>query len=109
MQEGGRISVHATHRVSGGNRRSVEGIALSIPWIGRPLIPQSRRPAQEGLALDGSRRKVATHEFHPSMKTRSLLLVFLCCWSWALLAADRPNIIWIVGEDLGPELGCYGD
>ena len=24
-------------------------------------------------------------------------------------AADRPNIIWIVGEDLGPELGCYGD
>lgn len=25
------------------------------------------------------------------------------------LAAERPNIIWIVGEDLGPELGCYGD
>lgn len=24
-------------------------------------------------------------------------------------AATRPNIIWIVGEDLGPELGCYGD
>jgi uncharacterized sulfatase len=24
-------------------------------------------------------------------------------------AADRPNIIWIVGEDLGPELRCYGD
>jgi uncharacterized sulfatase len=21
----------------------------------------------------------------------------------------RPNIIWIVGEDMGPELGCYGD
>lgn len=21
----------------------------------------------------------------------------------------RPNIVWIVGEDLGPELGCYGD
>jgi N-sulfoglucosamine sulfohydrolase len=24
-------------------------------------------------------------------------------------AADRPNIIWVVGEDLGPEAGCYGD
>jgi N-sulfoglucosamine sulfohydrolase len=24
-------------------------------------------------------------------------------------AAARPNIVWIVGEDLGPELGCYGD
>jgi len=23
--------------------------------------------------------------------------------------AKRPNIVWIVGEDLGPELGCYGD
>lgn len=24
-------------------------------------------------------------------------------------AADRPNIIWIVAEDMGPEVGCYGD
>jgi N-sulfoglucosamine sulfohydrolase len=23
--------------------------------------------------------------------------------------AARPNIVWIVGEDMGPELGCYGD
>jgi uncharacterized sulfatase len=25
------------------------------------------------------------------------------------LAAERPNIIWVVGEDMGPEIGCYGD
>jgi len=24
-------------------------------------------------------------------------------------AAEPPNIIWLVGEDMGPELGCYGD
>jgi uncharacterized sulfatase len=24
-------------------------------------------------------------------------------------ADDRPNVVWIVGEDMGPELGCYGD
>src|SRR5688572_19522617 len=24
-------------------------------------------------------------------------------------AADRPNILWILGDDLGPQLGCYGD
>ena len=38
------------------------------------------------------------------------LLFFLC--ASALAAAEnpaRPNIVWIVGEDLGPELGCYGD
>lgn len=23
-------------------------------------------------------------------------------------AADRPNVLWIIGEDLGPQLGCYG-
>ena len=21
---------------------------------------------------------------------------------------DRPNILWILGDDLGPQLGCYG-
>jgi N-sulfoglucosamine sulfohydrolase len=24
-------------------------------------------------------------------------------------AQSRPNIVWIFGEDMGPELGCYGD
>lgn len=26
-----------------------------------------------------------------------------------ILAADRPNILWITSEDNGPHLGCYGD
>jgi len=26
-----------------------------------------------------------------------------------LKAADRPNILWILGDDLGPQLGCYGE
>jgi N-sulfoglucosamine sulfohydrolase len=29
--------------------------------------------------------------------------------TWQLKGAERPNIIWIVGEDLGPQLRCYGD
>jgi N-sulfoglucosamine sulfohydrolase len=41
------------------------------------------------------------------MFTRALL-TFLFSITLAA-AAERPNFIFIVGEDLGPELGCYGD
>ncbi len=40
-----------------------------------------------------------------------LALSLLCAplvLSTSLSAADRPNILWIIGEDIGPELGCYG-
>lgn len=39
------------------------------------------------------------------------LLLLVTSLSIATLhaATERPNIVWIVGEDLGPELGCYGD
>jgi uncharacterized sulfatase len=38
------------------------------------------------------------------------MFVFLFLSVLSLTAAEqRPNIVWIVGEDLGPELGCYGD
>ena len=39
------------------------------------------------------------------MLARLLLLAFAV----VSLAAAQPNFIWIVGEDLGPELGCYND
>lgn len=42
------------------------------------------------------------------MKLR--LVAFLLLVSAILVnAAERPNIVWIIGEDMGPELGCYGD
>jgi len=43
---------------------------------------------------------------------KKLLLLFaLACVGGAIAATPtpRPNIVWIVGEDMGPELGCYGD
>ena len=39
-------------------------------------------------------------------------LLLTCCTLCLVLplrAADWPNIVWIFGEDMGPELGCYGD
>lgn len=41
------------------------------------------------------------------MKTRICLL--LLTWLVPLIAAERPNILWLVSEDNGPFLGCYGD
>lgn len=38
---------------------------------------------------------------------RTLVLFLISVWSAS--GVERPNVVWIVGEDLGPELGCYGD
>jgi arylsulfatase A-like enzyme len=32
----------------------------------------------------------------------------LATWAGVAPAADRPNILWLIAEDFGPELGCYG-
>lgn len=39
----------------------------------------------------------------------SLVLMLLVCPSRLVIAADRPNILWVTSEDHGPEMGCYGD
>lgn len=36
------------------------------------------------------------------------MVVVSCCLATAITAADRPNILWLVGEDFSPDLGCYG-
>lgn len=41
------------------------------------------------------------------MRRLALLLVALA--ASPALAADRPNVLWVISEDTGPEIGCYGD
>ncbi len=38
-----------------------------------------------------------------------VVLLVLALSSLVASAASKPNIVWLVGEDMGPELGCYGD
>jgi len=40
---------------------------------------------------------------------RSILLLLLVLHASVFAANERPNIVWVIGEDMGPELGCYGD
>src|SRR2546421_2384138 len=48
------------------------------------------------------------------MKHFNILLAFAV---WSLIvplsaqpaSAPKPNILWVVTEDIGPQLGCYGD
>src|SRR5688500_11256206 len=39
-----------------------------------------------------------------------LLIVGFCCgFATTLLSAERPNIVWIITEDMSPHFGCYGE
>ncbi len=37
------------------------------------------------------------------------ICLLLLAWLVPVAAAERPNILWLVSEDNGPFLGCYGD
>lgn len=41
------------------------------------------------------------------MKSSALVWLFLSSFT-AFAAAPRPNILWLIAEDFGPHLGCYG-
>jgi uncharacterized sulfatase len=36
-------------------------------------------------------------------------LLLICALGPGQAAEPQPNIVWLFGEDMGPELGCYGD
>lgn len=40
---------------------------------------------------------------------RSLAFAVVALLGSSALAAGRPNVLWVISEDTGPEIGCYGD
>ena len=42
------------------------------------------------------------------MKYLLLLLIVISVNAFTLRAQDRPNIIWLMAEDIGPDIECYG-
>ncbi|MBI5759046.1 MAG: sulfatase-like hydrolase/transferase [Planctomycetales bacterium] len=50
--------------------------------------------------------------FNKLTRLPALLVMIIVTMLWssgAVLAADRPNILWITCEDMSPNLGCFGD
>lgn len=39
---------------------------------------------------------------------RTIVFVAVCALTTIASAAESPNIVWIIADDLSPELGCYG-
>jgi len=42
------------------------------------------------------------------IKNRSVVIVFVLFCTSVSIQAAKPNILWIIAEDMGPELACYG-
>ena len=85
----------------------------------------------EGLQHDKTKKSVITHYRLKGMVKSAdfamlllMLLIFASCKSGqashteqdslaasktAVSESPRPNILWIVADDLGPDLGCYGN
>ncbi len=65
-----------------------------------------------------ARRSVAGHAMNtrsdflairsPRHKVLFLLVLLVSWWFTSFAAAPRPNILWLVAEDFGPHLCCYG-
>lgn len=44
-----------------------------------------------------------------SINKMSWIVLFVLCVPLGIASAlDRPHVVWIIADDLGPELGCYG-
>jgi uncharacterized sulfatase len=43
-----------------------------------------------------------------AISSMSHLAAFSSLWAGELSEVHRPNIIWIISEDMGPDLGCWG-
>lgn len=53
------------------------------------------------------------HPFRRRQLSPPFVLICICCCNVGLMAEQgagdqRPNVVWIVADDLSPELGCYG-
>lgn len=69
-------------------------------WFGFVSLRASARPPDVGFVLSRGRSALAT--------LLALLLLVVASSPANADDAGRPNILWLIAEDIGPELGCTG-
>src|SRR5207244_2395575 len=86
------------------------------PELGGYGDPNADTPHMARLAREGARLRRALPHGPVRAARRPSAVGALVGVVLGLVAAragaaeePRPNLVWIVGEDMGPELGCYGD
>ena len=85
---------------------------------GRPRLPSPRttkpksvRHARTGMAVLRSAGVPVGSTFLFALRYLKSMLVASVFILWMLLGAyaqERPNIIWLMAEDIGPDIECYG-
>lgn len=68
-------------------------VCLAVVATGRQQLPQTPRAVMR-----------PKHRFCFAGPIVSLFVFAIC-----VVAAERPNVLWIVAEDTSPWMGCYGD
>ncbi|MGI9472866.1 MAG: sulfatase family protein [Rubripirellula sp.] len=77
-----------------------------LPWHG--WIGNTGKPASRG-SFDRWSSRLLFYSMG-SLLIMIRLTILCCCLllTSEMLPADRPNVVWIISDDLSPELGCYG-
>ena len=63
----------------------------------------------EPLQFAGNKFKIEKLCISGVIMKNIIVLLFVLVLSFSCTAVDKPNILWIVAEDMSPVLECYGD
>ena len=102
------------HNTAGGfpARRDTPGSATPRATYPEGVV-QPRAPCPAASTRHNGRCHRPFNTIDNGVQRMRLASSVLCCLAalagaTASHAADRPNILWLIAEDLGPELACYG-
>ena len=104
---------YGTRFVTFARNEIVHRLARGTPLCFAIVFTYPREPLKSAAKLEAPAMKLSSSprtnsRFHCHL-VRLLLLTGLCLLAPAAQAADRPNIVWILVDDMSPHFSCYGE